>query len=504
MKPKIKPFVLIVLDGWGHREEKAHNAIYEAPTPRFDGLISRFPHSTLDASAGSVGLPDGQMGNSEIGHMTIGVGKIIDTDLVKIAKAVKNGVFEDNAEFGALFSHVKKHGSTLHAVGLLSPGGVHSHQEHLHAFLNAAKKAGIEKLAIHCITDGRDVAPQSAAAYFADLEKAIGESGIGFIATASGRFFAMDRDKNWDRLARAEAAMFRCEGNVCQKRKPSEFVAELHKDGILDEHLEPVVFLDENGRGCAISENDGVFVWNFRADRARMLASRLAEESEAKNLCLVTMTQYDKTIACRVAFPPSSIETTLSAEISKHGLTQVHVAETEKYAHATYFLNGGVEVPHAGEEFVLVESRKDIPTHDLAPEMRAKDIADKAIEKIEAGVDFIFINFANADMVGHTAKESAMHVAIETVDRELGRVIDAVSAKGGAAFITADHGNAEHYYDAEKDEKITSHTTNPVPAIITIEGVKIADGTLADVAPTVLTAMGLPVPVSMTGKDLLV
>jgi 2,3-bisphosphoglycerate-independent phosphoglycerate mutase len=271
----------------------------------------------------------------------------------------------------------------------------------------------------------------------------------------------------------------------------------------MDERLEPVVFLDENGKGYPISENDGVFIWNFRADRARMLASRLSEESKAKNLCLVTMTEYDKTIACRVAFPPSSIETTLSAEISKHGLTQAHVAETEKYAHATYFLNGGVEVPHEGEEFVLVESRKDVPTHDLAPEMRAKEIADKAIERIEAGTDFIFINFANADMVGHTADKEAMLIAIETADRELGRVSDAALAKGGALFITADHGNAEHYFDEAKNEKITSHTTNPVPAILTLDGVSLADGVLADVAPSVLAAMGLPIPPQMTGKNLI-
>ncbi len=502
MKPKIKPFVLVVLDGWGHREETSHNAIYEAPTPRFDSLLSRYPHSTLDASEGSVGLPDGQMGNSEIGHMTIGAGKIIDTDLVKIAKAVKSGEFANNAEFGALFSHVKKNKSTLHAVGLLSPGGVHSHQDHLHAFLAAAKAAAIERVAIHAITDGRDVGPQSAAEYLSALEAELEKTGIGFIATVSGRFYAMDRDKNWDRLARAEAAMYRCEGNVCKKRKPSEFVAELHKNGVMDEHLEPVVFLDENGKGCPIAENDGVFIWNFRADRSRMVASRLADESRAKNLFLVTMTEYDKTIDCRVAFPPSSIETTLSAELSRHGLSQAHIAETEKYAHATYFLNGGVETPHEGEEFVLVESRKDVPTHDLAPEMRAKDIADKAIEKIAAGVDFIFINFANADMVGHTAVKEAIHAAIATVDRELGRVIDAAIAAGGAVFVTADHGNAEHYFDEKKNEKITSHTMNRVPAILTIDGVKLSGGTLADVAPTVLAAMGLPIPSSMTGKNL--
>lgn len=502
MHLKVKPLVLIVLDGWGERAEKEFNGIFEAPTPVMDRLVASFPHATLDASEESVGLPTGQMGNSEIGHMTIGSGRVIDTDLVKISKAIKNGEFSNNPEFGALFNHVKNNNGTLHAVGLLSPGGVHSHNEHLYAFLKAAKAADISRVAIHAITDGRDVAPQSAADYLKELEAVMTEAGIGFVATCSGRFYAMDRDKNWDRLKRAEDAMFRCEGNTCTKEKPSEAVARLHKEGIVDEHLEPLVFLDDNGKGCPIAENDGVFVFNYRADRSRMIASRLAEMSKAKNLCVVTMTEYDKTIDCRVAFAPNAIETTLAAEISKHGLTQAHIAETEKYAHATYFLNGGVEEPHAGEEFVLVESRKDVPTHDLAPEMKAKEIADKAIEKIEGGTDFLFINFANADMVGHTGVKEAIHVAVETVDRELGRVVEAAVQKGGAVFITADHGNAEHYFDPVKNEKITSHTMNLVPAILTMNGVALKNGTLADVAPTCLGVMGLPIPPSMTGRDL--
>ncbi len=502
MKQKIKPFVLVVLDGWGHRLEKEFNGIFEAQTPVMDRLLREYPHSVLDASAESVGLPEGQMGNSEIGHMTIGAGKVIDTDLVKIGKAIKTGEFKNNPEFGALFSHVKKFGSTLHVMGLLSPGGVHSHNQHLYEFLKAAKAADVSRVAIHAITDGRDVAPQSAVEYLTELEAVMAEVGIGFIATCSGRFFAMDRDKNWDRLKRAEDAMFNCLAKVCTKEKPSATVARLHKDGFVDEHLEPVVFLDENGQSYPVAENDGIFIFNYRADRARMIAGRLADESKSKNLFLVTMTEYDKTINCRVAFPPSSIETTLAAEISKHGLTQAHIAETEKYAHATYFLNGGVETPHQGEEFVLVESRKDVATHDLAPEMRAREVADKALEKINAGTDFLFINFANADMVGHTAVPKAILVAVETADRELGRVVDAVLEKGGAVFITADHGNAEHYFDAAKNEKITSHTMNLVPAILTIKDAELKNGSLADVAPTVLSAMGLPVPPAMTGHNL--
>ena len=502
MKPKVKPFVLIVLDGWGERSEKEFNGIFEASTPVMDRLLVEYPHAVLDASEESVGLPTGQMGNSEIGHMTIGAGRVIDTDLVRISKAVKNGEFSNNPEFGALFEHIKKNNSTLHAIGLLSPGGVHSHNEHLYAFLKAAKAADISRVAIHAITVGRDTAPQSAVEYLRELEAVMAETGIGFVATCSGRFYAMDRDKNWDRLKRAEDAMFRCEGNVCIKEKPSEAVARLHKQGIVDEHLEPLVFLDDNGKGCPVSENDGVFIFNYRADRSRMIASRLAGADKIKNLFLVTMTDYDKTIDCRVAFGPNAVETTLAAEISRHGLTQAHIAETEKYAHATYFLNGGVEAPHAGEEFVLVESRKDVPTHDLAPEMKAREIADKAIEKIEGGTDFIFINFANADMVGHTGIPEAIHVAVETVDRELGRVVEAATECGGAVFITADHGNAEHYFDAAKNEKITSHTMNLVPAILTVPGGRLKNGTLADVAPTCLSVMGLPIPPSMTGHDL--
>ncbi len=502
MKPKIKPFVLVVLDGWGERADRDYNGIFEASTPVMDRLLAEYPHATLDASEESVGLPTGQMGNSEIGHMTIGSGRVIDTDLVKIAKAIKNGEFSNNPEFGALFEHVKKNNGTLHTIGLLSPGGVHSHNEHLYAFLKAAKAADISRVAIHAITDGRDVAPQSAAEYLKELEAVMEEAGIGFIATCSGRFYAMDRDKNWDRLKRAEDAMFKCEGNVCVKEKPSAAVARLHKQGFVDEHLEPLVFLDADGKGCPISENDGVFIFNYRADRARMIASSIAAMAKVKNLCLVTMTEYDKAIDCRVAFAPNAIETTLAAEVSKHGLTQAHIAETEKYAHATYFLNGGVEVPHAGEEFVLIESRKDVPTHDLAPEMKAREIADQAIERIEAGADFIFINFANADMVGHTGVKEAIHLAVQTVDRELGRVVDAVRARHGAVFITADHGNAEHYFDPAKNEKITSHTMNLVPAILTLPGVALANGTLADVAPTCLSVMGLPIPPSMTGRDL--
>lgn len=405
--------------------------------------------------------------------------------------------------FTELFDHVKKYNSTLHIQGLVSPGGVHSHSSHLYAFLESAKNAGITNVIIHAFTDGRDTPPQSAASYLKELEDVIEKVGIGFIATAAGRFYAMDRDNNWDRLKKAEDALFECKGKVCKLQKPSEVFEELYKEGILDEHTEPLVFLDENGKSYPIKDNDGIFFFNFRSDRGRMLSKRIIEKSGEKNLCFVTMTQYDSTFTCRVAFPPIGIDTTLAAEVSKAGLTQAHIAETEKYPHATYFLNGGKQDPHEGEEHILIESRKDVATHDLAPTMRAKEIADKAIEQIEQGTEFIFINFANADMVGHTANQPAILEAVEVVDLELSRVVEATHQKGGVLFITADHGNAEVMIDPITGEKHTSHTTNLVPGILTDTAYSIKEnGTLADIAPTILSLFGIAQPQSMTGINL--
>jgi 2,3-bisphosphoglycerate-independent phosphoglycerate mutase len=502
-QPIRKPAVLIVLDGWGHREDTAHNAIAEAETPFFDHLLATYPHALLNASSEEVGLPEGQMGNSEVGHMTIGAGKIIDTDLVKIAKAIRNNEFASNPAFVTLFEHVKKHDSVLHVKGLLSPGGVHSHSAHLYAFLEAAKQAGLTKIAIHAFTDGRDTGPKTAAAYLRELENVIEKLSIGFIATASGRFYAMDRDNNWDRLKKVEQAIFHGESEkFLQTRRPSEVMEGLYAQGIVDEHLEPIVFLDEDGNRYAINDHDGMFFFNFRSDRARMLSSRIVSHAEKHDLCFVTLTEYGKGIPTLVAFPPSVIETTLAQEVSQAGLSQAHIAETEKYAHATYFLNGGRELPHPNEEHLLIESRKDVPTHDLAPKMRAKEIADKAIGCIEKGTDFLFINFANADMVGHTGNQEALVVAIEEVDTQLERVIEATLAKGGFAFITADHGNAETNIDAETGETHTAHTTNLVPAIVTLAEGSMQNGSLADIAPTVLRLMHLPQPAAMTGRAL--
>lgn len=495
-----KQVALIILDGWGYREDIKHNAVAQAKTPFFDSLWNNFPHALLEASGEHVGLPDGQMGNSEIGHTTIGAGKIIDTDLVRIAKSIRNDDFKNIPAFVKLFEHVKKHDSTLHIKGLLSPGGVHSHEDHLFAFLKAAKEAGITKLAIHVFTDGRDTPPQSAAASLKKLETIIAELGIGFIATASGRFYAMDRDNNWDRLAKAEDAIFECKANICTPKKPSKAVEELYASGIKDELMEPIVFLDDNGKSYPVLKNDGVFFFNFRSDRARMLSKKIAEKAKKDNLLYVTLTEYDKNIPTEVAFPAITIETTLAKELSHAGLTQAHIAETEKFPHATYFLNGGQEKPHQGEKHILLDSRKDVPTHDLAPKMRAEGIADKAIEEIKSGTNFIFINFANPDMVGHTANVPAIIEALEEVDTQLKRVLDELTSHDGIAFVTADHGNAEVNVDLITGEKHTAHTTNPVPAILTSKNYRLKDGSLQDITPTILNLFDIKQHHSMTGN----
>ncbi|HAO64924.1 TPA: 2,3-bisphosphoglycerate-independent phosphoglycerate mutase [Candidatus Taylorbacteria bacterium] len=495
--------MLIVLDGWGYREEVKDNAIASANTPFFDDLWQKYPHALLQASGLAVGLPEGQMGNSEVGHTTIGAGKVVDTDLVRIGKAIAADELGKNPALITLFDHVKKNNSILHLQGLLGDGGVHAHSDHLYAVIRAAKIAGLKKVAIHVFTDGRDTPPQSAALYLKELEDVLREIGIGFIATVSGRFYAMDRDNNWNRLEKTEQALFECKGNVCTI-PPDEFVQTLYKGGKLDEHLEPIVCYDQDGKGCAIEEGDGVFFFNFRADRARMLTQKVLERTAGKNICFVTMTQYSLEFKCLVVFPPITIEVTLAGEISRAGMTQAHIAETEKFPHATYFLNGGQEKPHAGEIHEMLPSRKDVATHDLAPKMRAESIADKALEFIENGTDFIFINFANPDMVGHTANVPAIIEALEETDKQLGRVVMAMEQVGGVVFITADHGNAEVNVDPLTGNKHTSHTINPVPAIITDKALAMRPtGGLSDIAPTILELIGVPQPKKMTGISLL-
>jgi len=499
---KNKQIALIVLDGWGYREENKNNAIIQAKTPIFDGLWSKYPHTTLEASSLAVGLPEGQMGNSEVGHMTIGAGRVLDHDLVRIDKSISNGQFSCNPAFIVLFDHVKENNSTLHLMGLLSPGGVHSHMSHLFDFLKIAKENGVRKISIHVFTDGRDVSPQSAAVYIKELENSLRDIGVGSIASISGRFYSMDRDNNWDRLSEAEKVILEGEGNVCNI-DPATFVENLYKQGIVDEHIHPSIFLDKNGEKSFVRENDGIFLFNFRADRSRMLAQKILEKAASCNIRLVTMTDYGSAYKCSVAFPTLKIDSTLAKEISKSNLTQVHIAETEKFAHATYFLNGGVEELYSGEQHILIPSRKDILTHDLAPKMRAKEIADKAIEQIIIGTDLIFINFANTDMVGHTANVPAIIEATEEVDKQLGRVLDALHANDGIACITADHGNAEVNVNEETGEKHTAHTSNPVPFILTNYKGSIHNGTLADITPTIFDILNISKPDSMTGQSLI-
>lgn len=537
--PKNKQAVLIVLDGWGYREDTKDNAVAAAKTPVFDRIWNQYPHTLLEASGLAVGLPEGQMGNSEIGHTTIGAGKAIDTDLVRIKKAITTGEYDTNPAFTTLFKHVLENNSTLHVQGLIGEGGVHSHSDHLFAFVKAAKKAGIKKVAIHVFTDGRDTPPQSAAEYLADLERLLeeinDETHMSFVATVSGRFFAMDRDNNWDRLSKVEQALFESKGHICEI-KPSEFLKQLYKDGKVDEHLEPMVCsvpgaVSADGTpswGCNIADNDAVFFFNFRADRARMLSTKMLEKIRGdhnqplNNVRFATLTsygsEYTAEAGCLIAFPPAVIETTLAKEIAQAGLTQAHIAETEKFPHATYFLNGGVEKPYEGEKHILLASRKDVQTHDEAPEMRAEAIADKAIEEINAGVNFIFINFANPDMVGHTANVPAIIKAVETVDTQLGRVLEALEARPNqaVAFVTADHGNAEVNVDQTTGDRHTAHTINPVPAIFTdttttLKPASLSDdahqkgiyGTLADITPTILKYFEIEKPETMTGKSLI-
>ena len=374
--------------------------------------------------------------------------------------------------------------------------------DHLFAFLKLCKKEGIKKVALHIFTDGRDTAPQSASSYLKELERVIGEVGVGYIATISGRFYAMDRDKNWDRVAKVEDALFECKGNVCQLKDPSVYLEELYGEGIVDEYVEPIVFSDGSDDDYKIKENDAVFFFNFRADRARMLSEKVLERAVKSNIHFVTLTEYDSEFKCHIAFPPHRPKQTLACVLSEAGLTQAHIAETEKYAHVTYFFNGGKEACHAGEDHIVVASRKDVPTHDKAPKMRAEAITQEAIRSIEKGMNFVLMNYANPDMVGHTANVPAIIEGVEEVDLELGKIIQAAEKTGAILIVTADHGNAELNIDQETGEKHTAHTTNPVPVIINKKDFALRDGGLADIAPTILKLFEIDKPVEMKGESL--
>lgn len=501
--PPYHQVLLMILDGWGYTEATKYNAITAAHPEFFQQMWSTYPHTLLPASGEAVGLPEGSIGTSEIGHMSMGAGRVIFTDLLRINKAIQADGLATNPVIAQLFEHIKKNTSTLHLIGLVSPGGVHSHQEHLFAILRLARSAGIIDVAIHVITDGRDTPPQSALTYVAELEKVMTETGIGRIASISGRYFAMDRDNNFDRIQKMFDALFQGIGMVPTSTDAVEIVKGEYTANTGDEFIVPIVLRDASGNPSVIKQHDGVFFLNFRPDRARELSQKIMEMQSRLDLFFVTMTRLDTSINSHVAFPPEEIEVCLASVISQAGMSQIHIAETEKYAHVTYFLNGGDEKEHNGEHFVMIPTRKDIPTHDLAPEMKAKEIADKAIEAINAGTNFIALNFANADMVGHTGKWEPTIAAIKFLDGQIRRVIEALEAKKGIAFITADHGNAEVMFDEAHNQPHTAHTLNPVPAILTATGTQLHTGTFADVAPTILTLLNLPIPPIMTGHSLI-
>jgi 2,3-bisphosphoglycerate-independent phosphoglycerate mutase len=499
-----KQVLLIVFDGWGLREERDHNAIAQANTPFFDHLRETYPHSRLQASGAAVGLPEGESGNSDVGHVTIGAGKVIDTNLVRINKSIESGEIKENKTLQALFEHVKKHNSSLHLHGFVSNGGVHSHIDHLFALMRAANEAGIDKVVIHVLTDGRDTPPKSAVSFLKQLEDFIETLGIGFIATAMGRIYA-DRDSNWERIDTVEKALYDGKGAVATTEKPSIVIQKLYDSGQIenDQLVEPIVFVDDSGKAYTVADNDAVIYFNYRSDRARMISQRHSERAKTKNILFATMTEYSSEIDSLVLFPPLKIKETLAKAISDAGLTQAHIAETEKFTHLTFFLDGGVEKPWPGEDYILIESRRDVDTHDKAPQMRVKEIVETAIESLNKKINLVIINIANPDMIGHTGNLEATISALETVDVQLKKVVETALENKCTVFITADHGNAEQMQDTT-GEKHTYHTDNLVPAIITDNSVTLRDGALSDVAPTILDLFSVTKPDEMTGNSLIV
>ena len=500
-----KPIALIIMDGFGYNHKDYGNAIRTAKTPNIDRLLANYPHTLIGASGMDVGLPEGQMGNSEVGHTNIGAGRIVYQELTRITKSIKDGEFFSNEAFTAAVENCKKNDSALHLFGLLSNGGVHSHNSHLYGLLELAKKAGLTKVYVHCFMDGRDVPPTSGVDFVAELEEKLKEIGVGKIATVMGRYYAMDRDNRWERVGKAYDAMVYGEGNKADNAVDA--IKASYAADVTDEFVVPTV-IDENGK---ISANDSVIFFNFRPDRAREITRTLVDDDftgfERRNgrfpLYYVCMTQYDATMPnVDVAFKPASLENTFGEYIAKKGLSQLRIAETEKYAHVTFFFNGGREQTFDGEDRILVKS-PDVPTFDLKPEMSAYEVTDKVVEAIDSDkYDVIILNYANCDMVGHTGVFDAAVKAVEAVDTCVGRMVDAIMKKDGIAFITADHGNADKMLEAD-GTPFTAHTTNPVPFIVVGKDCKLREGgVLADIAPTMLEAMELPQPEEMTGKSL--
>jgi 2,3-bisphosphoglycerate-independent phosphoglycerate mutase len=508
-----KPVVLMILDGYGLNDNCDHNAVCEARTPVMDQLMSQCPYVKGNASGLAVGLPDGQMGNSEVGHLNMGAGRIVYQELTRITKAISDGDFFTVPQFLQAVENCKKNNTALHMWGLVSDGGVHSHISHIYGLLELAKKNGLEKVYVHCFLDGRDTPPASGKGYVEALEAKMKELGVGKVASVSGRYYAMDRDNRWDRVKRAYDALTKGEGNQTQSATAgiqASYDAEKN-----DEFVEPFV-VTENGAPVALVEDgDSVIFFNFRPDRARELTRAFCddefkgfEREKRLSLTYVCFTDYDETINHKlVAFKKESIVNTFGQFLADHNMTQARIAETEKYAHVTFFFNGGVEEPNKGEDRILVPSPK-VATYDLQPEMSATVVCDKLVEAVTSSkYDVIIVNFANPDMVGHTGIEDAAIKAIETVDGCVGRTVDAVKEMNGVLFICADHGNAEQLLDYETGEPFTAHTTNPVPFILVNAdpACKLREGgCLADIAPTLIELMGMEQPKEMTGKSLIV
>ncbi|MBQ3611236.1 MAG: 2,3-bisphosphoglycerate-independent phosphoglycerate mutase [Firmicutes bacterium] len=514
MKNFKRPTMLMILDGYGINENnKEKNAIAEANKPNLDAIFEKFPHTTIKACGLDVGLPEGQMGNSEVGHLNIGAGRIVYQDLTMITKAIEDGDFFENLAFMKAIDHVKKNDSTLHLLGLLSDGGVHSHISHLLALTDLAAKNGVDKLCVHCFLDGRDVPPRCAGEYISELQAHLDELGVGKIGVVSGRYYAMDRDKRWERVEKAYDAMtlgaYAVNGSdIMEASSGAEAVTNAYDRDENDEFVLPTVV----DGGYTVNDGDAMIMFNFRPDRAREITRTFVDadfdgferKKKVDDICYICMTQYDAEMPnVTLAYPPETMTNTLGEYVADLGLTQLRIAETEKYAHVTFFFNGGVEAPNRNEDRILVPSPK-VPTYDLQPEMSAYEVTSKVLEAIESDkYDMIILNFANADMVGHTGVMEAAVAAIEALDKCVPQIVDAVLAKDGQILLTADHGNADAMTD-EEGNVVTAHSLNDVPLIhIAGEPVQLKEGgRLCDLAPTLLKLMNIEIPEEMTGKPL--
>lgn len=504
-----KPIVLAILDGYGKSDLIEGNAVLAAKTPNLDKLTAENPTTVIHASGLDVGLPDGQMGNSEVGHTNIGAGRIVYQELTRITKSISDGDFFSNAAFGKACDRCIANGSALHIMGLLSNGGVHSHNEHLYALIKLAKDKGLDKVYVHCFLDGRDVSPTSGAEFAKSLVNKIREIGTGKIATVMGRYYAMDRDNRWERVVKAYDAMVKGEGEKSDSAVAA--IEQSYNNGVTDEFVVPTVITENGEPAGKISDGDSVIFFNFRPDRAREITRTLVDpefsgfERELLDLYFVCMTQYDASMPnVDVAFKPEALENTFGEYISGLGLKQLRIAETEKYAHVTFFFNGGVEKTYDGEDRILVASPK-VATYDMQPEMSAYEVTEKLLEALDTNkYDVVILNYANCDMVGHTGVMEAAVAAVEAVDTCVGKIADKVAEMGGVMLITADHGNAEQMIDPATGDVFTAHSTNVVPLIITGMGdLKLKKGRLADLAPTMLDIMGIAKPKEMSGESVI-